>query len=425
MEICGGDATTSRLVVKVHGLHVSPSSAQEYGFDLSTNEGVAALWTCLRAVKPWLVLMVPPCSGLKGTSALHAATNPHSWLSRRDQLLPLPRLASQVAQYQLDHGRHFLLEQPQGSAMFDMMEWKRLLRDPQVDAVTFNQCQVGLSSSPHGAAHPVSRSRTLVGSSQHSLWRFRALTSPQTGHLEANTGVCQGPFCRVAETVHVASGSVPMLAAASVFDLICSVHDDRLLSYVRFDCPGCRGYFRKDHPRHVRRGDCKFPDVEEWSLSCEGCLSHRHRGHSSHTLDERCQWPLIAERPGAARERRGHHPRDGRRPASEDPTASVRLDGPGPAPPSSGAAGRIPSGDGAGRSPDSLCDAMDAIGQRFLDDAGRASSSHPDPKALTRPTVNEDELDNELADYEPSEYMPSDHEREQGSTERAGRPRRI
>ena len=51
----------------------------------------------------------------------------------------------------------------------------------------------------------------------------------------------------------------------------------------RYDCPGCRGHFRKDHPRHTRAGDCKHPDVEEWKLDCPGCVRHRRRGHSSHT----------------------------------------------------------------------------------------------------------------------------------------------
>ena len=43
MEIFGGDATTSRLLVRTYGMKSGPNLEKECGFDLSTTEGIAAL----------------------------------------------------------------------------------------------------------------------------------------------------------------------------------------------------------------------------------------------------------------------------------------------------------------------------------------------------------------------------------------------
>ena len=349
MEIFGGAGTTSQAMVEVYGLKAGPNFDMHTGFDLSTESGVKALWACVVAVDPLVLVMGPPCTGYKGWSALNAVINPETWWQTRRKVEPLARLAGELALHQLQRGRHFLTEQPAGSTMFSLAVWQRVLRHPSVAQVKFDQCQTGLrlTASPGGSIMPVKKPTVFTASSEHLLWRFRGRLCRGT-HQHAVLGHWARDGPRRPQASPAAAQVWPrqlcLLLAASVYDLACEHFDGKLLRSVahsasafvtgkpRYDCPGCRGHFRKDHPRHLRRGDCRYADVEEWPLSCPGCLSHRPRGHSSHTLDERCQWPLIPERGGAARERSGHQPRDGRRPASSDPTGRVRLTGPAPDP---------------------------------------------------------------------------------------------
>ncbi|CAK9100705.1 unnamed protein product, partial [Durusdinium trenchii] len=69
-------------------------------------------------------------------------------------------------------------------------------------------------------------------------------------------------------------------------------------------------------------------DCGTGKLIVPGCVAKRHRAHESHTNDDTCQWALARSMPeGASRERGPTHPRDGRIPASSDPTARLRMDG--------------------------------------------------------------------------------------------------
>ena len=96
---------------------------------------------------------------------------------------------------------------------------------------------------------------------------------------------------------------------------------------VEITCPGCRGHIRREDPRHDRGPGCKFRDVETMTWECDGCKHHRHRSHPSHTNGPDCRWSIartVGE--GASSERAPRHPRDGRVPASRDPTAELRLE---------------------------------------------------------------------------------------------------
>ena len=96
----------------------------------------------------------------------------------------------------------------------------------------------------------------------------------------------------------------------------------------RFTCPACKNHMRKTDPKHKRCETCRFADVESISWSCPGCVARRNRDHDSHTNDENCQWAIARSMPeGSSRKSGSTHPRDGRVPASADPTSRLRLEG--------------------------------------------------------------------------------------------------
>eukprot|EP00975_Prorocentrum_lima_P039020 8198608-Prorocentrum_lima.AAC.1 len=66
----------------------------------------------IRYCKPICGVMAPPCTGLKGFSALNRIIAPDGWHNSRDISIPLGDLAGQIALRRLNHGRHFLVENP-------------------------------------------------------------------------------------------------------------------------------------------------------------------------------------------------------------------------------------------------------------------------------------------------------------------------
>ena len=58
--------------------------------------------------------------------------------------VPLARLCAEVAASQLARGKHFLVEQPRNSAMFDLPEWVKLADKYQL--AFCDQCRFGLKN---------------------------------------------------------------------------------------------------------------------------------------------------------------------------------------------------------------------------------------------------------------------------------------
>eukprot|EP00975_Prorocentrum_lima_P042558 8940430-Prorocentrum_lima.AAC.1 len=73
----------------------------------------------------------PPCTGMKGFSALNRLMAPDAWHRSRMISAPLGQLAGDIALYQLEHERHFLVENPRGSERFALPSWERVPQHPR------------------------------------------------------------------------------------------------------------------------------------------------------------------------------------------------------------------------------------------------------------------------------------------------------
>eukprot|EP00975_Prorocentrum_lima_P047385 9907365-Prorocentrum_lima.AAC.1 len=69
--------------------------------------------------------MAPPCTGLKGFSALNRITAPDGWHKSRLLSIPFGDLAGEISLYQLNHGRHFLVTNPHISELFELPSWTK------------------------------------------------------------------------------------------------------------------------------------------------------------------------------------------------------------------------------------------------------------------------------------------------------------
>ena len=310
-ELFGGEAHTSTLCARLYDLKSGRNFELQCGVDLLTEKGRHEMWDYIRKTKPTVIVMAPPCRGFSPWSFLNEVIHPDAVAEARSQGVPLANLCAAVAQHQLDNNRHFVLEQPRQSSLFQVNSWKKLM--PKLFEAVCDQCRFGLvdrtgtalkKPTRFVASHPI-----LL---EHVKNRF-CNQQHEHGKVKSESERWPIKLCRA--------------LARGISDLICS--EDSYIADIRafptYSCPGCRGHIRKEDPRHVRDETCKFRDVPSIEWSCVGCRRHKDRSDPSHTLDENCRWAaarMVLE--GAGRPRTGHHPRDPAVPASSEPTASLR-----------------------------------------------------------------------------------------------------
>ena len=335
IELFGGKGSTTMILAKHHNLRTGINFELLAGVDLSKAEDLNYLWTYILRNKPKVIILAPPCRGYTKWGHINKKINHEAWLAGRRLSVPLAKLSGKIAKHQLQQRRHFIVEQPHGSGLVSEPEWQEIA--PSCHSVVFDQCMVGLRMKREPFL-PVRKTTECWASDPLLLMHLQNLRCDGS-HMHAHIGswsndghptvkssdmqiwpleLCQRIAAGVAECI------VSMFASLA-FPASKAKKDEGEAKDV---CPGCRGHLRKSDPKHTRGPGCKFPDVvpEEWT--CPGCKNGKHRAHESHTNDVDCKWALARTMPeGASRERGSAHPRDGRIPASADPSSSLRLEG--------------------------------------------------------------------------------------------------
>ena len=340
MEMFGGAGTTTFVLAKFYGLKTGVNFELSCGVDLTRSVDIHFLFAYIKRNKPKVILLAPPCKGYSKWGHLNRKINYQAWVNSRKLSVPLARLSGDVALEQVSNDRHFFIEQPHPSGLFEEPQWKRLAEF--MFSVVFDQCMTGLRMSKH-PWWPVRKTTECRASHPMLLLHLQNLRCDGS-HPHAHIGSWSNnghPTVRSVEMQvwpkelceRIAAGVAEFLITtmsqqhSSFFPAACS-GGDAAEEPSGFTCPACKNHMRKTDPKHKRDETCRFPDVESISWSCPGCVARRNRGHDSHTNDEKCQWAIARSMPeGSSRERGSTHPRDGRVPASADPTSRLRLDG--------------------------------------------------------------------------------------------------
>ena len=130
------------LVTRTH-ITKGPNFDILVGIDLLDPEEINKLWIYIVTCKPACGIIAtlhrPECI-LRINRLLHW----HSWMDSRDISAPLGELGAQVAEYQLNQALHFIAENPQGSELWDLPSWRRVLARDDIVRCTIHQCMVGL-----------------------------------------------------------------------------------------------------------------------------------------------------------------------------------------------------------------------------------------------------------------------------------------
>ena len=141
-ELCGGKARTSRLAIR-RQLAVGKNFDLVCGVDLNTDHDQMYTEQYVKKHKPFIIVMAPTCTPYGKLADLNFKIHFDGWYQTWQKTFPHVRFCGRMAQLQLQGGRHFFREQPQGSHMDAEPPWPEVLADPRVSRRTVDQCAFG------------------------------------------------------------------------------------------------------------------------------------------------------------------------------------------------------------------------------------------------------------------------------------------
>lgn len=284
MVMFGGKGTTTYILSKHHNLKTGVNFELTVGIDLLKEDDVRYLFAYIERNKPKVILMAPVCKGYSKWGHLNRRMNHDAWLASRRISVPLAKLSGKVAKVQVDSGRHFLVEQPQGSGLFQEKEWTEL--SDLCYSVTFDQCMVGLKMQQH-PWWPVKKP-TECRASHPSLIAFLQNLRCSGNHPHAHIGKwsdddrptarssemqvwplepCRRIAAGVVECIMSMSNSVKTYAARKKPDKDDKKDPKRKVTASNNSaddhdkaavCPACKGHMRKTDDRHTRGPESNF-----------------------------------------------------------------------------------------------------------------------------------------------------------------------
>eukprot|EP00971_Amphidinium_carterae_P011168 220012-Amphidinium_carterae.1 len=144
MEICGGEARVSQVLIAQSRAVVGPNIDIINGYDLTLPELQQCVLDYIAQTEVPVVLMAPPCTALGPLGKLNRQLNPGTWRSSVDNTLPLATFCGSVALLQLRQGRDFIVEQPAHSWLFQLPPWPQVRQHMRTSREIIDVCRLGL-----------------------------------------------------------------------------------------------------------------------------------------------------------------------------------------------------------------------------------------------------------------------------------------
>ena len=145
MELFGGKAGCSTLAIR-RNLRAGTNVDWCQGYDVCNPRTRHEILQTIRLTRPKVIIMAPTCTAFSGWARLNQLKASHQHQRSLQNGIACSRFAAAVAEEQLRHHRHYVLENPAGSSLFTRPEWVMLRRRYQLHEVVFPQCAVGLVS---------------------------------------------------------------------------------------------------------------------------------------------------------------------------------------------------------------------------------------------------------------------------------------
>ena len=130
----------------MNGLKVGTPIDLRTGFDILKVEGRKRAMEIIERQEPSVVFMAPECATW---SQMTNINDRNLRDEKRSKYMPMVEFCVQVAIYQLKRGRHFIMENPQSSALWWQYVFRRIIEHPQVVWDTLDMCAYGMKD-PNG-----------------------------------------------------------------------------------------------------------------------------------------------------------------------------------------------------------------------------------------------------------------------------------
>ena len=169
------------------GLKVTdpPAFDKENGWDFFNAQHRAFFWKTVFEQKPDMILMSPECRPFSLLmNSNWQRMSEHDRKELQAQGLAMLQFCIQVAQHQLDHGLHFLIEQP---SSWNTHSMQVLLLQAGVIRFLFDQCMTGLSLKPGTVSRKTTGIITNHAEIALSLSQFQCDKSHH--HLQLQSGL--------------------------------------------------------------------------------------------------------------------------------------------------------------------------------------------------------------------------------------------
>ena len=328
VEICGGRGLTSWFVVK-RRLRSGHNFDIVTGTDLTNPATQRKVCEYVDLVKPLVIVMAPICAPYSPLGRLNQVINQDAWHRSLSVASPIAKHCGVLAKRQLEGNRHFLVEQPVGSTLFQVQPWPAVVKDSRSLSLTFDQCQVGQTAF----GYPAKKRTELIASARELLEPFVGKTCPGNHSHQVLTGaaasqaqrwpveMCQriafGIEQLVRNELKCIRDSKMQVAYPSIASGTSDAPEDQGDESWR-KCRGCLWRLHKHDVRHTRvPGECKHPEVEAVVFDCAGCTKGLPRASDAHTYGPDCRHALTSARTGV---RKRPHARVR---AEEEPTSKL------------------------------------------------------------------------------------------------------
>ena len=139
------ESFTIKLLLRLvrPGYQAGPNVELMCGYDFLKADYRWNLFEHLNHCRPLALIISTPCNGQEGFSALNRAAHPDEWRRNRRTSLALDGIATETTRLQLEERRHFVIEQPLNSYVFQTKDWKKLEDEYQISQVTVDQGTAG------------------------------------------------------------------------------------------------------------------------------------------------------------------------------------------------------------------------------------------------------------------------------------------
>ena len=159
--------TTAQNVMKEakrRGHSVGTPMSLENGWNFLREDHREKALQIVREEKPFCLVLAFPCGPFSPLQRLNSKGR-ETLDARQADGLVLMRFAIQLAQEQINNGRHCILENPRPSQAWHMVEMRRFLEENDINTAVFDQCRFGLKSLSGG----LHKKPTMVASSSSEV----------------------------------------------------------------------------------------------------------------------------------------------------------------------------------------------------------------------------------------------------------------